>query len=507
MPDIKKSCFSCYNVPMKRRAGILLHPTSLPSPYGIGDFGVAAYHFVDWLQKAGQRYWQILPLTIPDETGSPYASPSAMAGNWMLISPQILVCDNLLAAGDLPKKKPVGPINYSTIYKKRQALLKKSFEHFQAYGGQKQKNHFRNWQNKQKDWLNDYALFAAIKEYHHGRPWPRWPHDLVHRRSQAMHRWTKKLKKQITFHKYCQWAFFRQWYYLKTYANRRHIKIIGDVPFFVCHDSVDVWSHQDMFKLNQRHQPTFVSGVPPDYFSSRGQIWNDPHYDWHKLEQTGFAWWIKRFNQALILYDQIRLDHFRGYQAVWYIKRGSGTARHGRWETVPGQKLFQTLREKLKQLPFMAEDLGIITHEVTALRQQFGFPSTRILQFSFDGPPDNDHRPENYTADVVCYTGTHDNDTARGWIGHSGKPSERKNALRQTKTNPADFSWKLITIGHKSKANTFIAPLQDILNLGPEARLNKPGTKQKNWRWRFKEEILTDELAGKLRRLTLSMRR
>ncbi len=492
---------------MTRQSGILLHPTSLPSPYGIGDFGVEAYRFVDWLEKAGQHYWQILPLTIPDETGSPYASPSAMAGNWMLISPQILVCDNLLAAGDLPKKKPIGPINYGAIHKKRQALLKKSFEYFQANGTKKQKNHFKNWQNKQKGWLNDYALFTAVKEYYHGRPWPRWPHDLVHRRSQAMNHWTKKLKEQITFHKYCQWLFFRQWYYLRTYANHRHIKIIGDVPFFVCHDSVDVWSHQDMFKLNQRHLPTFVSGVPPDYFSSRGQIWNDPHYNWQYIEKNGFDWWIQRFKQALTIYDFIRLDHFRGYQAVWYIQRSRHTARHGHWEPVPGQKLFKALKKKIGKLPFIAEDLGIITREVTALRQQFGFPSTRILQFSFDGLPDNNHRPENYTADVVCYTGTHDNDTARGWITNSGKPEEVNNALNETMARPDEFAWKLIKIGLHSKADIFIAPLQDILNLGSEARLNKPGTKQKNWRWRYEADALTNTLAKKLRALTIMAQR
>lgn len=486
---------------MKKSAGILLHPSSLPSPYGIGDFGVEAYRFVDWLKKTGLRYWQILPLNIPDATGSPYASASAMAGNWMLISPQLLVCDNLLPVNELPPKKPIGPVNFSKIYVERQNLLWKSFNYFQQYGHQAQKNNFTSWQKSQKVWLDDYALFSAIKDYYHGRTWYKWPKPLAQRQIKTMRGWSAKLTHQINFYKFCQWVFFTQWYYLKTYANRRRIKIIGDLPFFVCHDSVDVWSHQKMFKLNKRHQPAFISGVPPDYYSAKGQIWSDPQYDWHQIEKNGFSWWIKRIQQALMLYDLVRLDHFRGYEAVWYIKYGSLTARIGHWEKVPGEKLFSALQKKFGALPFIAEDLGIITHEVTSLRKKFGFPSTRVLQFSFDGLPDNTHLPKNYSGHIFAYSGTHDNDTARGWISHSGKPSERRLALQTTKSTIKKFAEKLIKLGLQSKAEVFIAPIQDFLNLGRGARLNRPGTKKNNWNWRMAGAWLTENTAKEILRL------
>jgi 4-alpha-glucanotransferase len=489
---------------MKRRAGILLHPTSLPSPFGQGDFGMEAYRFIDWLHQAGQRVWQILPLTIPDHTGSPYSSSSSMAGNWLLVSPDELVRAGLLDKSSLPPTTPVAPVNFRTIFKARAEIITRSLNFFISHGSAELKKEFRVFKNNESSWLDDMALFMACKDYFHYQPWPRWPKNLASRQPGALAGAKKKLKKSTAFYEYGQWLFYRQWRHLKSYANEKGVAIIGDLPFFVCHDSVDVWSHQDMFKLDEHHLPSFVSGVPPDYFSAKGQIWGDPQYDWLFLAQTNFDWWTKRFQQALTLYDCIRLDHFRGYQAVWYIKRGSYTARHGHWEPVPGEKLFHLLKRQLHHLPFIAEDLGLITNEVTVLRQQFNFPGTRVLQFSFDGLPKNTHRPANYDHNVIAYTGTHDNDTARGWISNSGKSGEIQNALKQTGATTRTFTWKLIEKGMYSKADTFIAPLQDVLNLGSGARLNKPGTKHHNWAWRFAKNALTDPLAKKLRQLTSS---
>lgn len=492
---------------MKRQAGILLHPTSLPSPYGIGDLGPAAYRFVDWLKQSGQRLWQVLPLTIPDATDSPYAASSSRAGNWLLISPELLVTDGLLEATAVPRPQPVRPVHYPTVRRQRTKLIKQSFNYFQQHGSAKLKKEWTAFRQRETYWLHNFALFMALRDRFHGQHWYRWPAPLVCRHPAALRRYEKQLKKEMDIYAHGQWLFFRQWQHLKQYANNQGIRIIGDLPFFVVHDSVDVWAHQSLFRLDKRRMPTSISGVPPDYFSRRGQIWGDPHYDWNHLEKTNFSWWISRFTAAFRLFDLLRVDHFRGYRAVWHIKPGRHTARDGWWGPVPGEQLLRLVRRRLRRLPLIAEDLGIITDDVIQMRKQFNLPGMRVLQFAFDGSPDNLHLPIHYPKNCVAYTGTHDNDTSRGWITSSGLPHEIKNALHYTDAAAKTFAWELIKIGMRSKAGMFITPLQDVLNLGPDARMNVPGTRQGNWQWRLRANLLTTSIARRLRQITKSAKR
>ncbi|MFA5070369.1 MAG: 4-alpha-glucanotransferase [Patescibacteria group bacterium] len=490
---------------MKRSSGILLHPTCLPSPYGLGDFGSAAFQFVDFLEKSGQKIWEILPLNIPDDydnIGSPYASSSAMAGNWLLISPEKLVKDNLLAKKDLPPRLPVKPAQYDLIKKQRLILLKKSYEFFYRQSNKLQKKRYLAFQKKEKAWLSDYAFFMALKDHFRGRPWSRWPKPLANRDQKVMSVWQKKLDRLIDFYKYEQWIFFGQWLALKKYANQKGVKIFGDLPFFVILDSVDVWANRKLFLLNRKNRPFYVGGVPPDYFSRWGQIWNNPQYDWKAIQKTRFAWQVNRFQQAFRLYDLIRVDHFRGYQDLWFIKYGRKDGRLGRWVKVPGDKLFYTLRKKLGRLPIVAEDLGLITPEVIRLREKFKFPGMRVMLFGFSGEKDNFHFLPNFPVRGVAYTGNHDTDTARGWLEKSSYSYHRKFALKYLKALKTNFTRKLIEAGLKSKIETFITPLQDFLDLGAEARFNRPATNKNNWRWRCPANRLTPALAGKIKRLT-----
>ncbi len=485
-----------------RRSGILLHPTSLPSPYGIGDFGPEAYSFVDFLRKAGQKFWQVLPLRIPDETGSPYASSSAFAGNWLLVSPDLLVAQGLLPESELPRERKVGFVNYDNLIHDRKNMLDRSLRYFDDSVSERLKKAFWEFKKRESWWLRDFSLFMAIKDFFGGRSWHRWSDGLARRNPDTLRLWAKTLGNGMRIYEYGQWLFFRQWESLRAYANRRGIQIIGDVPFFVRHDSVDVWSHRRLFMLDKRNLPRVVSGVPPDYFSSRGQIWRDPQYDWKAMEQGQFTWWVQRLGMVLRLYDKVRLDHFRGYEAVWHIRRGSLTARNGHWSPVPGDKLFTRMCKFSKHMPFIAEDLGLITDDVTALRKKFGFPSMRVLQFGFSLNAGNPHAIKNLPLNAVVYTGTHDNNTAQGWILDDAPANIRRHALAVLKADKRTFAWKLIQAGMKSRADTFIAPLQDVLGLGSEARMNTPSTKRKNWRWRLKPAVLTDQIAKKLRKLS-----
>ncbi len=488
-----------------RASGILLPVSSLPSPYGIGDFGPEAYRFVDFLHSAGQKRWQILPLTIPDNTGSPYASPSAFAGNWMLISPEFLLQAKLIER--LPARQKVGPIQHSRAWVQKTKMLHESFAFFHRHSLTEQRKRFAIFKQRERSWLNDYALFMALKDWFFGKQWYKWPTPLAKRQPAALKRWTRKLKNQIHYSMYCQWIFFEQWQNLKRYANKRDIQIIGDLPFFLTNDSVDVWKNQQLFLLMSEGKPRYISGVPPDYFSKQGQLWNDPQYNWRSLQTSSFRWWVGRIRKAMELYDFIRLDHFRGFRAVWFIKRGSKTAKKGQWVSVPSQALFKTLRRKLGNLPFIAEDLGVITNDVNILRKQLGFPGMRVLQFAFSGDPNNYHLPEKMSLNSIAYTGTHDNDTARGWIEGSGKPHQRRNALAYAKATKKNFAWKLIEIGMRSRPHTFIAPMQDVLNLGSEARINKPSTTRGNWSWRLQPNVLKSNLAKRLKRLTREAKR
>jgi len=498
---------TCYDNHMKRRTGILLHPTSLPSPYGIGDFGAEAYRFVDFLHTAGVKLWEVLPLKIPDCTGSPYATSSSMAGNWILISPDLLIQDGLLEKKQLPKKLPIDRINHHRIKKERLALLEYSYKFFQVNATAKQKRQFFQFKLQEAHWLPQFALYKALKYYHHGKPWWEWAKPLANHNAVELKKWTNKLEYEIKLFKYTQWVFFDQWNRLKQYANTKGVKIFGDLPFFVAHDSVDVWANRKLFLLDKKNMPTFISGAPPDYFSEDGQLWGDPQYNWKKLKKIRYQWWIRRFHMACRLYDIIRLDHFRGYKSLWHIPGNTRKARDGKWAVIPGEQLFKTARKQLGKLPIVAEDLGTITQDVITLREEFKFPGMRVLLFGLNGQYDNFHLPKNYPKNCVAYTGTHDNNTARGWITKTGKARDRQFALRHLSATKTTFAWKLIEYGMKSNANTFMMPLQDIFNLGSDARMNKPSTMIGNWSWRFKKSKLTPALAKKIKRLVLKTRR
>lgn len=492
---------------MKRSSGILLHPSSLPSPYGIGDFGPAAYEFVDFLRAAEQRVWAVLPLTIPDFTNSPYASVSSTALNWLLVSPDQLIRHGLLTPRDKPKTRTIGNAQYGRAYREKRALLQTSCAYFKSHGTREQRRRLTRFVSREKSWLEPYALFMAIKEARHNKPWPTWPAALAKHQSRALAQAKRKYAHRIDFYRYEQWVTHEQWQQLKQYANQKKIQIFGDIPFFVTHDSVDVWSQQSHYLLDSKHRPTVVSGVPPDYFSRRGQIWDNPHYDWQAMHRDNFRWWRQRIHRAAELYDIIRLDHFRGFCAVWQIPFGARTARYGEWTPAPGRALFDALKKDGAFPTLIAEDLGSITPDVTELRKDLKMPGMRVLQFGFSGFPDNYHRPENFTASDVAYTGTHDNDTSRGWFTHSGSKDERWYAGERLTADAQTFAWKLIPYGMRSKARLFITPMQDILNLGTEARMNTPGTKRGNWRWRCSADAFSAILSRRLARLTAATKR
>ncbi|MFC1687899.1 4-alpha-glucanotransferase, partial [Patescibacteria group bacterium] len=386
-------------------------------------------------------------------------------------------------------------------------VLTKSLKIFQSRGSKRLRASFAAFKKKEKHWLDDYAMFMAIKDHFKGKPWNKWPTGLANRKPAMMKAWKKKLRDGIEFRMYCQWIFFRQWAHLKKYANNKGIDIMGDLPFFVRYDSEDVWQNKKLFLLDKRNRARVISGVPPDYFSSRGQVWDDPQYDWKAMERTDFAWWVERFQSAFSLFDFVRVDHFRGFRAVWHIKQGSKTARNGAWVSVPGEKLFRAIKKRIRALPVVAEDLGFITKDVVDLRKKLGFPGMHVMQFGFSGSKNNYNYPDNFVRNSVAYTGTHDNDTARGWITSSARAVPRKNALKYTRVSKKDFAWKFLSKGMKSPANTFIVPMQDVLNLGSQARMNKPGTKKGNWQWRLGENLLTLSLARKLKKITKAARR
>ncbi|MFA6391294.1 MAG: 4-alpha-glucanotransferase [Patescibacteria group bacterium] len=492
---------------MKRQSGILLHITSLPSPYGIGDLGKEAFRFIDFLSMSGQSIWQILPLTIPDSIGSPYASPSAFAGNWLLISPDELVNEGLLHKNSLPKEKRVGPVKYSKVFQEKRRLIETSYEYFRRHASIEQKDSLEKFIQHHSKWLNDFGLFMSLKDHFKGARWFNWPEDIAKRNKHAIEFWQKKLHRQIRVYQYGQWIFFSQYAKVKKYANKKRVRIFGDIPFFVIHDSVNVWVSRDLFLLDENNQPLAKSGVPPDYFSKRGQLWGDPQYDWEKMKKNNFQWFVRRIEMAAQFYDDVRLDHFRGYAAVWHVDPKSRTSKKGKWVIVPGKNIFKQVKTKFKNLSIIAEDLGYITRDVVMLKKDLKFPGMRVMQFGFSGKRNNFHLPTNFTTDCVAYTGTHDNDTTYGWITKSGKTQQKRFALKYTKTDKKHFAWRLIELGLRSKACWFIFPIQDALNLGSEARMNKPSTRKKNWQWRMKNDALSEELAVNIRKLTKSAKR
>jgi len=484
-----------------RSAGVLLHPTSLPGPYGIGDLGPVAFEWIDVLASAGQTWWQILPLGPTGYGDSPYQCFSAFAGNPNLISPEVLARDGLIKAADLPTTHfPADHVDYGPVIQFKQTLLTRAWENFQASGARPLRSAFDAFCSRQASWLDDYSLFMALKEAHEGAGWHAWPADLVLRKPAALEKARRNLTGSIGRQKFGQFLFTRQWTDLKRHAHERGIKLIGDVPIFVSIDSADVWANPDLFQLDEERKPTVVAGVPPDYFSATGQLWGNPHYNWAEMKKSGYAWWIARMKATLAQVDLVRLDHFRGFEASWEIPAENTTAEIGRWVPGPGADLLHALRNGLDGLPLIAEDLGVITPQVEALRDEFHLPGMRILQFAFSGP-DNRFLPHHYDRNTVVYTGTHDNDTTVGWYAESSD-HERWFLHRYLPSVGKDIAWELLQVAWASVANYAIVPLQDLLSLPTQARMNFPGRPAGNWGWRFTTGQVTPAMIGRLGDLT-----
>jgi len=497
-----------------RSSGILLHPTSLPGGQGIGDFGPAAYRFIDFLQAAGQKLWQVLPLNPTGYADSPFQCFSASAGNPLLISLDHLAEQGFLSRNDLSHVPafPVETVDYDAVSRFKSPLLQKAAANFFANASAEDRSGFDEFVRANASWLEDFALFMAVKEKHNQVAWTQWPADIAARQSGALERQSKELASAIKAQKFLQYAFFQQWQKLRAYGRERNISIIGDLPIYVAHDSADVWTNRQFFLLDEGGNPVKIAGVPPDYFSATGQCWGNPIYNWPRLKQTGFQWWVERLRSALRLYDFIRIDHFRGFEGYWEVPANETTAVNGRWVKGPGKELFAVLRRELGDLPIIAENLGVITPEVEALRHEFGLPGMAILQFAFGNDPQAPtFKPHNYVHNLVAYTGTHDNDTVVGWWTSSGVHDSTRTAEDVVKEHAyaraylgfqdEPIHWVLIRGIMASVANTAIVPMQDTLGLGSEARMNLPGMPSGYWRWRMKPAAAGKEIAARLKEL------
>ncbi len=479
--------------PDYRAAGVLLHVTSLPSPYGIGDLGPSAFSWVDRLHNAKQRWWQALPLGPTGYGNSPYQSLSSFAGNVLLVSPVGLISDGLLQASDGEDHFSPETIDYDAVIPFKQRLLEKAWTNFRAGERKDLRPPYDEFCAKHASWLEDYSLFHALKAKYHGAYYLQWPAPLVQRSPNALAEARRELAIAIDQVRFAQFLLFRQGDQLKEYARGKGVSLIGDLPFFVSPDSSDVWANPELFLLDEQRRPRFVAGVPPDYFSAQGQLWGNPVYNWDTLRSTAYGWCIERLRALLAHVDLIRLDHFRGFAAAWHVPGGASTARSGQWEQGPGAGFFQAVRRELGHLPFIAEDLGLITPDVESLRDQFEVPGTRVLQFAFDGHADNPYLPHNFVFNTVAYTGTHDNATTRQWYEELPDP-QRQNLwgyLNRAPGASAEAASALMGLAWSSVAALTIAPLQDVLNLGSAARMNVPGRAEGNWRWRFCENMLS----------------
>jgi 4-alpha-glucanotransferase len=484
----------------ERSAGILLHPTSLPGKFGIGDLGSEAYRFVDFLVEAGQKLWQVFPLGPTGYGDSPYQCFSAFAGNPLLISPEILIEEGLLleeTLSDIPESDAL-KIDYGKVIEYKKLLFKKAYFTFKTLPD-RFITEFKAFCNEQKEWLEDFSLFMACKDFHGGSVWSSWERGLIHRDKQTLDEWKKKLSDDIQYHKFIQFNFFRQWKALRKYANEKGIKIIGDMPIFIAYDSSDLWANKELFTVDEEGKLTFVAGVPPDYFSATGQLWGNPLYKWDIMEKDDFLWWRKRFSSLFGLVDIVRIDHFRGFEAYWKISGDAKTAQTGKWVKAPGEKLFRSLKKNLGELPILAEDLGVITPPVEKLRDEFGFPGMKVLQFAFGSKMETKFLPHNYIPNCVVYTGTHDNDTTKAYFDkeklNSGKTDIYEHAQKYLNYFGDDILSELIRTAYASVAVFVIIPMQDILNLGGEARMNFPSTTGGNWTWRFTWDQIDENLA------------
>ena len=483
----------------ERASGILLHPTSLPGKYGIGDIGPEAYHWVDFLVQSGCKIWQILPLGPTGYGDSPYQCFSAIAGNPYLISPDLLLEEGLLSPDDLQNMPdfPTHRVDFGVLIPWKLGLLDRAYAHFNQLGSSSPLRREYAKFRAESSWLDDFALFMALKEYYGGKPWSQWEPPLRDRQPQAMKKVGKDLGEAISRQAFLQFLFFRQWNQLRQYIKEKGLLVIGDIPIFVAHDSADVWANPDLFYMDDKGQPKFVAGVPPDYFSPTGQLWGNPLYRWKVHRQRGYTWWIERFQAVLSMVDIVRLDHFRGFAGYWQVRGKATTAEKGRWAPGPGKNFLKALQQALGELPIIAEDLGVITPDVVDLRDSFGLPGMKILQFAFAGGPTDPFLPHQYPRHCVVYTGTHDNDTVRGWYERVSE-EEKSFYRRYLSRDGSNVSWDLIRAVWASVAVYAIAPLQDFLALGNEARMNYPGRPSGNWTWRMPAGCLTQDLQGRI---------
>ena len=489
----------------ERSSGILFHPTSLPGKYGIGTLGKEAYAFIDFLKKSRQKLWQIFPLGPTGYGDSPYQSFSSFAGNPYLIDFDLLIEAHLLSEEDL-RDVFFGDneeyIDYGAVYNQKYPLLRKAYENFKSSDNHEMKENLEHFKRENASWLNDYSLYISLKNHFNGLPWNEWAHDIKNREHGAMEHYRNELADDIEYHNFIQFLFFKQWGDVKRYANENGIKIIGDIPIFVAADSSDAWANPEIFLFDEERKPVKVAGVPPDYFSATGQLWGNPLYNWQKLKETNYSWWVERVRANLSTCDIIRIDHFRGFEAYWAVPYGDDTAINGQWEPGPGIDLFNAIKSQLGELPIIAEDLGLMTQGVIDLREATGFPGMKILGFAFDSGEENDYLPHTYTKNCVVYTGTHDNDTLIGWF-QKAKEEDRQFARDYLNSRSDDeIHWDAIRGAWSSVASMAISPVQDFLGLGSEARINTPGVAAGNWQWRLRHGVLTDELAERIAKLT-----
>lgn len=487
-----------------RASGVLLHLTSLPSRYGIGDLGKEAYDFVDFLKKTHQKLWQILPLNPPASGGSPYNCFSAFAGNALLINIDKLIEDGLLKVGEVTNVPNFTKtkVEFSKVIEFKNELFLKAFNRFDKSA---EGDNYAQFQKENEYWLPNFCLYMSLKEHFNNGAWNRWDTDIAFREKQAIEKYQNKLIDETRYQEFLQYIFSKQWSELKSYANHNGIKIIGDLPIFVAHDSSDVWVHPELFDLDDEGNSRKVAGVPPDYFSKTGQLWGNPHFNWKRMQEDNFLWWRKRFERLVEQVDITRIDHFRGFEAYWEVDASEKTAERGKWVKVPGYELFSIIKHYLKDLPFIVEDLGFITPEVNKMKKKFSFPGMEILQFSFNKKTPIKSRPDGYEKHCVVYTGTHDNDTLLGWYRGLGQ-SKNKRVLKilekyygiNNSMSEEKVCWALIEVVYKTNANFVIVPLQDILCLDNQARMNYPGTVSGNWVWRYKKGDITEEMQEKL---------
>ena len=491
----------------KRGSGILLHITSLPSPYGIGDFGAGAYRFADFLAEANQSFWQILPLnqTCTAYGNSPYSSFSTFAGNTLFISPDLMVEDGILLKSDIEDHPefPNERVDYRTVTKYKEEIFRIAFE--KNRDSLAEHHGFNRFCNENLYWLEDYSLFVSIKKHFNNVDWSKWPEYLRDRREEELKEWKDRLREAILKQKFLQFIFFNQWYLLKNYCENKNIEIIGDLPIYVNYDSADVWANPEIFKLNDEKKPVYVTGVPPDYFSATGQLWGHPVYDWTVLKETGYLWWIKRIEHNLRFFHMFRLDHFRGFVGYWEIHAGEKFATNGRWVKAPARDFFNTLLNHFDHLPIIAEDLGVITPDVKDVMNQFGFPGMRVLLFAFgEDLPSHPYAPHNYIRNCVAYTGTHDNNTVMGWFKNETSAEERKRIFDYIghEVSEDQIHWELIKLVMSSVADMVIIPMQDVLGMGENSRTNLPASSEGNWRWRLLPERLSPLITKKLSEMT-----